>query len=549
MEMMMERPKSSQTTSIEKKPRVNHTKTSEKSRIVKSKNITNPDLLYLSLPTPPMLNIKPRTFCIQKPEDIKVKINNTIHQVKDVEEINQIISVSKSVESVPLPTPAPQPTEPASAPQPTESAPAPQPTEPAPQPTEPAPQPMESAKQLTEKIITDNIKKQEPMVVYPIEEQHSQKISSEKQKLLEDMLSDTIIAQPVYPSAPTQYYPYYPEQCYYQPQMQQQPHPQQPQIHPQQPQIHQPQQQQHYQMQQQIPYEPNVRYPVLDSESELTQKKLKEKEALLVEKESSIKILYEAKEKVMKESQDLIHERDEIIKERDESIQERDEIFDEQDKYISELLEYIDVQEKELIKIKGDIKKYQDLEKVKELERVKLIEEQQKHNEKNELDRQNMLERDKELVRNMKKIKEIEYQIQQERSKIHKSNTLDKPKLSIKENVENIDKFDIIDKNIILSDFKDDWKQKLYKLGKYYNIDLIKYPELTRIVYDSLTCPIPPNWKKITNVNGEDYFYCKTLDIMQEEHPMAPIYQNILITEKKRIKEIRKLQGESCSIM
>ena len=531
MEMMMERPKSSQTTSMEKKPRVNNTKKSEKSRIVKSKNITNPDLLYLSLPTPPMLNIKPRTFCIQKPEDIKVKINNTIHQVKDDEEINQIISVSKSVE-----TPA---------------------VEPAPQPAEPAPQPKEA-------IITDNIKKQEPVVVY--EEQNNQKISNEKQKLLEEMFSDTIIAQPVYPSAPTQYYPYYPEQCFYQPQLQHtQSLPLQQQSIPLQQQQSMPLQQQQqtlplqqqqqtlplqqYQTHQQIRYEPNVRYPVLESENELIQKKLKEKEALLVEKESSIKILYETKEKIIKESKDLIHERDEIIKEKDKSIQERDEIFDEQDKYISELLEYIDVQEKELIKIKSDIKKYQDLERVKELEKVKLIEEQQKYNEQKELDRQNMLERDKELVRNMKKIKEIEYQIQQERSKIYKSNTLDKPKLSIKDNVENIDNYETIDKNIKLSDFKDDWRQSIYKLGKYYNIDLIKYPELTRIVYDSLTCPIPPNWKKITNVNGEDYFYCKTLDIMQEEHPMAPIYQNILITEKKRIKEIRKLQGESCSIM
>ena len=75
----------------------------------------------------------------------------------------------------------------------------------------------------------------------------------------------------------------------------------------------------------------------------------------------------------------------------------------------------------------------------------------------------------------------------------------------------------------------------------FLNIDLLKYPEQAGKVIHCITAPLPPNWEKIEDKDG-DYYYCKELNISQYSHPLDFYYRKYLKDEKKKLKK-------GCSVM
>lgn len=70
----------------------------------------------------------------------------------------------------------------------------------------------------------------------------------------------------------------------------------------------------------------------------------------------------------------------------------------------------------------------------------------------------------------------------------------------------------------------------------FLNIDLLKYPELAGKVLHCITAPLPPNWEKIQDKDG-DYYYCQELNISQYSHPLDFYYRKYLKDEKKKLKK------------
>ncbi len=99
--------------------------------------------------------------------------------------------------------------------------------------------------------------------------------------------------------------------------------------------------------------------------------------------------------------------------------------------------------------------------------------------------------------------------------------------MSNHEFVNNMDIFSIpVDERDEVIDFAKD----------FLNIDLLKYPELAGKVIHCITAPLPPNWEKIEDKDG-DYYYCQELNISQYSHPLDFYYRKYLKDEKKKLKK------------
>ena len=85
-------------------------------------------------------------------------------------------------------------------------------------------------------------------------------------------------------------------------------------------------------------------------------------------------------------------------------------------------------------------------------------------------------------------------------------------------------------------------RKEFIEFANTLGADVIKHPELIKIVWKALKTPVPTDWEAIMGAGDIIYYHNKDLNISRWEHPMDHFYKTLV---KEELKEKKK----KCTVM